>query len=709
MSPSSAANESAALSRDLSEFLIELSIALHKHAIYPGGHPLLTSAEAGLALRLHTLLEARGTLSLGVARQQLVIEGVATDPGNPLLRELAQRLHRHHLGAVKFSRGVGTEELADLMRTLSADTTRVETPLGLGPPESLRRWEHVRLFSLTFEHLELLEEEEDEDRSEAELRDGSRFRAAQLWVGLARAALAAEIAGGDGEHTPDTADPAAVAKAIDEHSREQAYDQVIVGYLLQIATELQDRDGAEQAALRRRVSRMVSSLRPDTLRQLLHMGGDAAQRKRFVLDAAQGMAVDAVVELVRATAETSGQSVSHLLIRMLNKLALHAETGPLSMRAGAESALRENVQRLIEGWNLDDPNPGAYRTALEAMSRQAVAPDTGKRDPEAEPERMIEMSLELGVIGGTTAAAVEQLLEAGELGAVAEMLDAGGGDPAAGDRLWQLIATPVVLRRLVEAPHLDIELIERLVDRMGLDAAEPLLDGIEAAEERSARWKLLDLLAGLGPAVGPRAVARLEGAEWYVQRNLLMLLGRLPELPEGFSAALFVGHDDPRVRREALKFQLRSPALRESAIMSALEDADPRVIGLALGAAAEACPLPAAPVLLALVRGRRLDEDMRALALRALARLRLPNVLEVLLHHVEARRSVFGFGSVKLPAKSPIMLAALAGLAANWSSNPRARAILARAAAHADPDVRAAAAAPPTPTPTPTPSRLHQR
>ena len=36
--------ESAALSRDLADFLIELSIALHKNAIYPSGHPLLSGA-----------------------------------------------------------------------------------------------------------------------------------------------------------------------------------------------------------------------------------------------------------------------------------------------------------------------------------------------------------------------------------------------------------------------------------------------------------------------------------------------------------------------------------------------------------------------------------------------------------------------------------------------------------------------------------------
>ena len=58
---------SASLSRELSDFLIELSIGLHKNAIYPPGHPLLESATSGIARRIDALLQERASLSLGVA------------------------------------------------------------------------------------------------------------------------------------------------------------------------------------------------------------------------------------------------------------------------------------------------------------------------------------------------------------------------------------------------------------------------------------------------------------------------------------------------------------------------------------------------------------------------------------------------------------------------------------------------------------------
>src|SRR5207244_11702541 len=125
------------------------------------------------------------TLSLGVARQQLVIEGVATDPKHPVLAELAGRLHRPHLGAMTFRRGVEAAEVAAVLKALAVDAERRGQPLGLGPPEGLRAWAHVQLHPLTYERLEQV----DDDAAASE----RGARAAQLRAGLAPAALTAHV------------------------------------------------------------------------------------------------------------------------------------------------------------------------------------------------------------------------------------------------------------------------------------------------------------------------------------------------------------------------------------------------------------------------------------------------------------------------------------------------------------------------------------
>ena len=49
------------------------------------------------------------------------------------------------------------------------------------------------------------------------------------------------------------------------------------------------------------------------------------------------------------------------------------------------------------------------------------------------------------------------------------------------------------------------------------------------SRDRQVRLRLLDLLARYGDAVGQLAAERMEGMPWYVQRNVLSLLGRLPD------------------------------------------------------------------------------------------------------------------------------------------------------------------------------------
>src|SRR3989449_11291784 len=216
------------LSRELADFLIELSIALHKHAMYPEGHPSLAPAAAGVTRRAERLFEERATLALGVARQQLVIEGVATDAKNPVLSELAGRLHRHHLGAVTFHRGLRTTEVADVLRTLAVDAERTGDPLGLGPPEQLRAWDHILLHSVTYERLELLQEDDGTAPLDEKGAKERGLRGAQLWVGLARAALAAEAIAAD-EAPPTPAGPAASAQPTGEPPRTTGDAQALVG------------------------------------------------------------------------------------------------------------------------------------------------------------------------------------------------------------------------------------------------------------------------------------------------------------------------------------------------------------------------------------------------------------------------------------------------------------------------------------------------
>ena len=675
------------LSRELADFLIELSIALHKHAMYPEGHPSLAPAAAGVTRRAERLFEERATLALGVARQQLVIEGVATDAKNPVLSELAGRLHRHHLGAVTFHRGLRTTEVADVLRTLAVDAERTGDPLGLGPPEQLRVWDHIRLHSVTYERLELLQEDDGTAPLDDKGAKERGLRGAQLWVGLARAALAAEAIAAD-EAPPTPTEPAVIAKAIDEHPRSAAYDQVIVGYLLQIADELKSTGGAEAAALRRRTSKLVGALQPGTLRRLIEMGGDNAQRTKFAIDATHGLAVDAVLDIVRAMADASHRTVSDPLLRMLSKLAQHAEQGPADARPQADEALREQVRDLLKGWTLADPNPDAYGTALHRMA--AAAPSRVPRSDYAngaEPLRILQTAMETGVLGFGAWRAVERLVEDNRIATLVDVLDASSDIARP---LWDRVTAPGVVRQLTAGDPPDFLTLDRLLPRLQMGAFEPLLDALATSESRTTRRGLLDRLTRAPRELGPVIATRLAGdLPWYVTRNLLLILDGLPALPDGFSAAAFIAHADSRVRREAVKVSLKVPAERERALLEALRDPDPRTVRLALTAALDDCPPAALAIVTELARDAATASELRVLAIKVLGRASNGAALSALLELVDGGTT--WLGRPKLATRSLELLAALMALAAGWHNDARVAGLLGLAATSNDPDIRNAA------------------
>ncbi|MGH7530878.1 MAG: hypothetical protein ACREMN_10895, partial [Gemmatimonadales bacterium] len=604
--------ERAALSRELAEFLIELSIALHKDSMYPEGHPSLEPAAVAVTRRASQLHEARATIGLGVARQQLVIEGVATDPKNPVLADLAGRLHRHHLGAITFHRGVRAGEVADVLRTLAVEAERTREPLGLGPRERLRAWEHVSLHPLTYERLELLDAP-PEAEDEAAAQRG--VRAAQLWVGLARAALAVEAAAA--EDPPPPTEPVVLAQAIDAHPRSAAYDQVIVGYLLQIADELKKAGGVEALALRRHTSKLVGALQPATLRRLIEMGGDSAQRTQFAIDATYGLAADAILDIVRAMADAAHRTISDPLVRMLAKLARHAQQGGTPAGLAADEALREQVRDLLTGWTLEDPTPESYgrnlhRLSAAALAPAAAAPPSTAAGWPAEPIRVLQTGLEVGVLGLAAWRAIEHLIAEHRVGAVVDVLSA----PPAGaqvEPVWSRLLQPEVVDHLAASEPPDFPTLDRMLGRMPPPAFDPLLDALARSESRATRRGLLDRLARAPCDVAGQVAARLgRDAPWYVVRNLLCVLDSLPgPPPQDFSAAPFVGHADARVRREALKLALKLPAERERALLEALRDPDPLIARRALTTALEGCPPAALSLVAAVARDPRAAAELR--------------------------------------------------------------------------------------------------
>jgi hypothetical protein len=677
--------ERVTLARDLSDLLVEFSLALGHQSAYPQGHPVLVAAAQRLTHALAGVLAGRSTLTLGIAKRQFVIDGVTTDPGNGLLGNLAQRFHRHRVAALRFERGITQSEITSLLAALGTDPRREPGPLGL-QPESARTWSNAEVYPAQYSRLEL----SDGPTADAENESGTEV---QLWLELARAALP------DGAETDlaGSSHPGVLAAAINHRIREVSYDQTVVSYLVRVAEEVAVGETVEQAWLRRRLSRLIASLDPAALERLLEVGGNEVHRRRLVLAASQTLAADAVLKVVQAAGESSSRNISDSLMLLLGKLAQHAESGEAEVAPAADTALRENVGRLVSDWDLEDPNPEAYASVLQHMVRSSRGHTVGSSSApilDLEPEAVLRIGLELGEMGPRVHVAAERLVAEGKTRLLTELLEGAAQAGAQTDAIWgRVVSTDLLARELAKQP-VDFTVVGALVARLKGDASEALLDALEASEDRSTRWNLLRILGEVGAPAAPAVAARLEDTPWFVQRNLLLLLGRLGTWPEGFTPSAYVSHAEPRVRREAYRLLLDSPATRESAIVDGLADPDAGIVAMVLSAALPTCPPGALPSLDRIAQDTSMDSETRLLAIRGLAGCPAPGRVTRLARIARQRR---WWGGVRLAPKSPVLLAVLKALTDSFGDHEDASAVLALAARHRDPEIRAAAAPPPMP------------
>ena len=686
-------NEGAALAptspgplpREVSVLLVQFAIVLGKTTTYPPNHPELRRAVETAHARIDRYLRAHGPITVGVARQRLVVNGFPADFTNSVVRELAQRLHRRRVGGMVINPGITAEELTDALRAIAEDAAGA-----VGLVEA--KWPNLVFTAPAYEQLRL---------AEGDVTPGGAGD--QIWISLAQAALtpdagqaeAADLA--DLDHyvpfdsfaradepssAPDPADDdpdvTEVAAAIDATPSPQA-DAAVLDKLAEMAKGAGNDPRA--ATISRRAGDLVRALRPETLRRILATA-DETSRTSFLVSASAGMPVGAVLELVRASADVSKQTVSHGLLRICSKLAQHAD-GQSNASIEADATLREMLRELVRGWTLDDPNPGQYTALLDRLGGAAPV-ERRSRSDDIEPQRIVAMALEGNFAGVAVDRAIDTAARTDPNALVAALQRAGDRPSVA----------PIV-RRLAER-HLTalleradaVAAVEWIVGRAGVGAVDTLLDTLETSQSRALRRRVVTLLTGIGPAIGPACVQRLEGRPWYMQRNLLALLASLPAPPPGFSARPWALHEDGRVRREALRLLLRSRATRDEAIGMSLRDDDPAVLRQGLFAAVESCPPATIPRLLVMADSAG-ESEIRTLAIRALGSARTPALLDWLVLRATVRRGILR--REHLAPKSPELLAALGALAHSWRADPAAARVLHLARTSGDPDIAGAA------------------
>lgn len=455
-----------------------------------------------------------------------------------------------------------------------------------------------------------------------------------------------------------TRDPDELAFALEMLPADRQRDVRILEVLSAVARAATE-NPAEQALL----SRLLAATPLTVLRRLLAPLPGSPAQGTFLRSVGAQLSAPVLLRLLQAT---------ELSPAALQVLARMARRGTDPEQRAARRALAAELARLA---------PVDPETDLAAQFPR-IAP---------EPERVLKLALESGILEQGTLAAADRMIARRQVARLLALLDTVPENDPIARALSVRVFHPGTVRAVLEGTPVDLEVLDRLIPAAGIDAAPVLFDGLAESRDRRVRLALLDLLARFGGAVGPLAADRMDGMPWYVQRNLLALLGRLPDRPMRYTPPQMLAHRDPRVRHEALALAVADAGLRNRGLGEALDSSYEPTLRLAFRTLQEHCPPEFVPRLIARAADQELDPDLRAAAISALAPVNDPVVLRVLRRLVVARGiTVLG----RIAPKSPTMLAALRGLAAHWQNHPKVAPLLEAARQSRDPEIRSAARPP---------------
>jgi hypothetical protein len=617
----------ATATRQLADLLLGLAGVMQRLHALPDGHPLITAGISALERALDTVLTGRDLLTVQVAPVQLSIDGMETNPEFEPLRDCACQFHEAGIRAIEFRPGVAGAELLAVFGALAAHS---------GGQATWPLVPHIALRTLA-----------------APVPADS-----EAWLFLERLIFE------DPDRASASRDPDELAFALEMLPADRARDTRMLEALAAVARAATD-DPAEQAL----VGRLFVAAPLAVLRRLLAPLPGSPAQGTFLRAAGAHLSASVLLRLLQAAAYGRESELSPAALQVLARVT---RRGTDPEQRAARRALAAELARLAPL----DPDSDL------AAQFPRIAP---------EPERVLKLALESGILEQGTLAAADRMIAGRQVAALLALLETVPDNDPIARALTARVFHPGTVRAVLEASPVDLEVLDRLIPAAGIDAAPVLLDGLAESRDRRVRLALLDLLARFGGAVGPLAVDRMEGMPWYVQRNLLSLLGRLPDRPMRYTPPGMLAHRDPRVRHEALALAVADAGLRNRGLTDALDSDYEPTLRLAFRSLQERCPPEFVPRLIARAADQRLDPELRAAAIAALAPVNDSVVLRVLRRLVVAR-GITALG--RLAPKSPSMLAALRGLAAHWHSHPKVVPLLETARQSRDPEIRAAARLP---------------
>jgi len=621
-SPSKAvAREIPLDTRLLSESVIELNISRKNVGIYPPGHiQIIRSIDRAFGL-LQKLFEIREEMTLGVAKDTLLVGQDYLDQQNPVYRDFALSLSQQEVAAITFIRGLDKEELVRFHRILTTKPDDIKAGGGIGKFMAEAVIPHIRVQTIDYTAFHLTEEQEilrpqiktgtgggggsggGSGGGKPGEKRGSEHTGSAVWQdfvsNLVSGNIATSTAGGVSLKDATQIDPAELARLLNERKLDAgavlvSYDQIITDHVRGAAEKKLTK---EQSATLSNLNALLKDLHPDLRKQFLSVAFKRISSSLAAEDIVGGFTDNMVIEMLEQ-ASTEGREISPTLAGLIQNLTRVSDSAPVTPHLirpkhvaegiAAPDILPEHMQKLFNREEYEKYVSLDYADMLKRLSDGAMA--VGDKIPIEEYEKTLEddhLDFQIGraLLGfleedlddddyrefaEKVVSTAPQFLKSGNFVLLNDILNTirrhtlektrSGVRSSANDSL-KIFIDPGFREQAVasfdEWARVKGKDASSFLLALGSEVVPGLLDIYAIDTTPGGRRVLFDLLCGFGQATVKEAQKRLADPRAYYVRNLVMLIRWTGNASSIPFLKPLLKHPDLKVRMEALTALLK--------------------------------------------------------------------------------------------------------------------------------------------------------
>ncbi|MBK5275525.1 MAG: HEAT repeat domain-containing protein [Desulfuromonadales bacterium] len=560
----------------LSALIVELNISRRNFNSYPKGHPLIVASFQKVFFHYERLLEARDQVTLGFAKDTLMVGETSLDKANIVFRDFARVLFEHRIALLTLQSGLTPRELENFYKILSLKREEVKRHGGI---EAL--WNKARITAMTIQPItyDLFDSKNDDSSTTPDPGIDKGF-----WERFTQAVMTSMASISNVQYDADM-DPGLLATALngcyENHTTDtdpDDYLRAVTKFIRYGVTQLTpgDKGGIPYDKL----AAFISKLNPDLRRQILS--------STFELKMPDGTSVAEGI----AHALTSGAALEILqdfndnqikspptIVLILKKLSDRAtkqgkDTPPIDT-SSVKSTVREIfLEHAAEEFVPDDYQQALNTIILENQIPRSIPDNIGELLATIESSHLesqisdIIMNLVTSV--DSSPEEREQLIQ--------NLNDMFAYHLQTGS-YWQLIAMierasdsslPDEIRNHLRENYTRREFLDEILDGLtiwgkprygdihqlisliGSPFIEVLLDHLATEETMSLRRFMMDRLIEMGPLTVDPIARRLDDDRWFVLRNLLIILKNQNDQSVIPLIRPLARHANIRIRQEAL-------------------------------------------------------------------------------------------------------------------------------------------------------------